>query len=47
MRLNPPFDDLIPKLTAVYRLKVSWCQKLIDNGNATISKVRAGPKPGC
>ncbi len=42
MRLNAPFDDLVPNITAFYRNKIALHQNLIDIGSAFI----AGPQLG-
>jgi hypothetical protein len=42
MRLNPPFDDLIPNLAAFYQRKITLHQRLIDISSTFLS----GPKPG-
>lgn len=42
MRLNSPYDDLIPNLTAFYQRKIILHQRLIDIGSVFL----AGPKPG-
>jgi hypothetical protein len=42
MRLNPPFDDLIPSITGFYEQKIELHQQLIDISSQFI----AGPKPG-
>jgi hypothetical protein len=42
MRLNPPFDFLIPAITGFYQQKVQIWQKLVDTGSTFL----AGPKPG-
>jgi hypothetical protein len=42
MRLNPPFETIIPDLTAFYTSKVELYQRLIDISSAFIG----GPKPG-
>lgn len=41
MRLNPPFDTLIPNLTGFYEHKIALHQRLIDISSAFIE----GPKP--
>lgn len=42
MRLNPPFETLIPDLTSLYTSKIAAHQQLIDIASALMS----GPKPG-
>src|ERR1700692_179383 len=42
MRLNPPFETLIPNLTGFYEHKIALHQRLIDISSTFI----AGPKPG-
>jgi len=42
MRLQAPFDDLIPNITAFYEQKIALHQNLIDIGSTFI----AGPQPG-
>jgi hypothetical protein len=42
MRLNPPFEELIPDITKFYEQKIALYQTIIDIGSAFI----AGPKPG-
>ena len=42
MRLNAPYDDLIPTITGFYVDKITLWQKIIDSSSAFL----AGPKPG-
>src|ERR1700686_2730022 len=42
MRLNPPFDDLIPNITGFYEQKIRLHQRLIDIASAFL----VGPQPG-
>jgi hypothetical protein len=42
MRLEPPYDELIPMLVGYYKRKVELYQRLIDISSAML----AGPKPG-
>jgi hypothetical protein len=41
MRLNAPYDDLIPTITGFYEDKIALWQKIIDSSTAFV----AGPKP--
>jgi len=42
MRLNPPFETLIPDTIGFYRVQIALHQKMIDISSAFL----AGPKPG-
>jgi hypothetical protein len=42
MRLNPPFDFLIPTIPGFYQQKILIWQRMASTGNAFL----AGPKPG-
>jgi hypothetical protein len=42
MRLNTPYDALIPTITGFYEDKIALWQKIIDSSSAFV----AGPKPG-
>jgi hypothetical protein len=42
MHLKPPFDDLIPNITAFYERKIILWKRMVEIGSAFIG----GPKPG-
>jgi hypothetical protein len=44
MRLNPPFENLIPNLVGFYQHEVELHQRIIEIGSKFV--VGAGPKPG-